>query len=125
MDKPSKNMVNWFEIAVDDMDRAQQFYEAVFQTKLEDSQMPGMDMKMFPWNHDAPGAAGALVKSEHYQPSASGTVVYFGVENLDNELSRVEENGGKIIVPKMGIGEHGFIAQFTDTEGNRIALHSM
>jgi predicted enzyme related to lactoylglutathione lyase len=40
-------------------------------------------------------------------------------------LGRIEQAGGRTLVPKTSIGEHGFIAHFIDSEGNRVALHSM
>ena len=70
------------------------------------------------------GAAGTLVKAEGYSPSHEGSVVYFNVSEIEGTLERVEQNGGRTLMPKMGIGEHGFIAHFEDSEGNRVALHS-
>ena len=120
------NAVNWFEIPVKDMNRAKKFYGAVLDVELMDMPSPDQksEMAAFPWAQDAPFSAGALFKSEGYEPSATGTTVYFHCDDLNNELSRVEENGGKVVFPKMPIGEHGFISHVIDTEGNRIALHS-
>jgi predicted enzyme related to lactoylglutathione lyase len=73
----------------------------------------------------APGAAGSLVKGQSYEPSHAGTVVYFSVDDIVETLRRINANGGKMLVPKKSIGEYGFIANFEDTEGNRLALHSM
>ncbi len=118
------NAVNWFEIPVKDMSRAKKFYSSVFNKELMDMNNPEMEMSAFPWKDDAPYSAGALVKCEGYEPSKVGTVVYFRCDDLENELGRIEANGGKTLVPKTSIGEHGFIAHFSDTEGNRVALHS-
>jgi hypothetical protein len=71
------------------------------------------------------GATGSLVKGETYVPSHDGTVVYFSVENIEETLARVKTQGGKELFPKTNIGEWGFIAQFEDSEGNRLALHAM
>ena len=69
---------------------------------------------------------GAIVEGEGYEPAASGSIVYLnGGDDLATPLSRVESAGGKVVVDKMDIGENGYIAQFMDTEGNRVALHSM
>ncbi len=118
-----RNYVNWFEIPVEDLDRAAGFYEAAFDVKLESMEMPGMAMKAFPMNMDAPHAAGCLIKSEFSKPSADGTLVYFAVPSIEGTVAKIEKAGGQIIAPKMSIGENGFIAQFMDTEGNRVALH--
>lgn len=118
--------VGWFEIPVRDMSRAMHFYEAVFNCKLSRNRMGPLDMAWFPWEDQGKGAGGSLVQNEEfYVPSANGALVYFSSGNLAVELSRVEKAGGKIIVPKKLIApDVGYMGLFTDTEGNRIALHS-
>ncbi len=118
------NPVNWFEIPVKDLDRAKKFYESVFGVKLQMEEMGPMKMAWFPMLQDASGAAGSLVKADGYTPSHEGTVVYLSVEDIEVTLAKIKANHGKTLLPKMGIGEYGFIAQFEDTEGNRVALHS-
>jgi uncharacterized protein len=119
------NLANWFEIPVKDLTRAATFYEKVFDVNLTLEEMNSMEMAMFPMIQDAQGAAGTLTKGESYVPSHAGTVVYFTVENIDETLRRVAANGGRTFMPKTAIGQYGFIAQYEDTEGNRLALHSM
>ncbi|HXX57573.1 MAG TPA: VOC family protein [Thermodesulfovibrionales bacterium] len=119
------NPVNWFEIPVKDIERARAFYEKVFDTELTPEEMGPYTMTFFPWTESAPGAAGTLIKGESYEPSHSGTVVYFSVEDIEETLRKINANGGKTLLPKKSIGEYGFIAHFEDTEGNRLALHSM
>ena len=119
------NPVNWFEIPVLEMPRAKKFYEIVFGYQLSLQEMGSLVMAWFPMVQGSPGATGTLIKAEAYTPSHSGTMVYFSVPDIDVVLQRVEDAGGKIINPKYGIGEHGFVAHFEDCEGNRIALHSV
>ena len=119
------HVVNWFEIPVKDLDRAVRFYEKAFDVKLSTEEMAGLKMAMFPFKQGAPGAAGSLVQGASYEPSHAGSVVYFTVEDIPEALRRITANGGKTLMPKTGIGEYGSIAQFEDTEGNRLALHSM
>jgi predicted enzyme related to lactoylglutathione lyase len=119
------HIANWFEIPVKDLDRAAKFYEKVFDVKLSREDMAGLKMAMFPFTQGAPGAAGSLVQAESYVPSHAGSIVYFSVEDIPETLRRINANGGKTLMPKTGIGEYGFIAQYEDTEGNRLALHSM
>lgn len=126
----NQNSVGWFEIYVDDMDRAKAFYETVFQITLDTMAMPegseGMTMVSFPMvDMTAPGAPGALVKMSEYGPSATGTIVYFNCDDCGVEISRVEAAGGSVIKAKESIGEYGYMALFTDTEGNTIGLHSV
>jgi predicted enzyme related to lactoylglutathione lyase len=119
------HIANWFEIPVKDLDRAIKFYEKVFDVQLSPEDMGGMKMALFPFTQDAPGAAGSLIKGESYEPSHAGTVVYFSVEDISETLRRINTNGGKTLMPKTAIGQYGFIAQYEDTEGNRLALHSV
>jgi hypothetical protein len=119
------NPVNWFEIPVRDLARAREFYEKVFALELNPEEMGPYSMTFFPWTEGAPGAAGSLIKGETYEPSHGGTVVYFSVDDIEETLRKVNAHGGKTLLPKKAIGEYGFIAHFEDTEGNRLALHSM
>lgn len=120
------NPVNWFEIAATDLERAKNFYTEVFQRPLQFVDFPDSPMyMMYSEDQAAKGSGGAIVKSEGNTPSADGTIVYFTCEDVNNEAGRVESAGGKLLFPKMSIGEFGFIAQFIDTEGNRVGLHSM
>lgn len=119
------NMVGWFEIPVNDMDRAKAFYEAVFKIDIQIVDFGGMLMGCFPYEEGKEGAAGTLIKQDTYIPSQEGTLVYFICEDVQNELDRIEAAGGKLYQPKTQISpEHGFMAAFIDTEGNRVALHS-
>ena len=118
------NPVNWFEIPVDDLDRAKKFYESVLGVELKLGDMGSWKMAMFAGKQGEPGASGTLMESEGYTPSKDGRLVYFSVEDIDDTLEKVKENKGKVLMPKKDIDEHGFIAHFEDCEGNRVALHS-
>jgi len=122
------NVVGWFEIPVNDMERAIKFYETVFEYKLSRHQMGSADMAWFPMVEEGIGAAGSLIYySEVYTPSAEGTLIYFTAfsGDLALELSRIENAGGKVLQEKTLISEEiGYMGLFLDTEGNRIAIHS-
>lgn len=118
------NPVNWFEIPVNDLDRAKRFYETVFGFQLSLNEMGPMKMAWFPMTTGGGGATGTLMKSGGYTPSHAGTLVYFSVPDIKGTLAKVDANGGQTLMPKTGIGEHGYIAHFQDCEGNRVALHS-
>lgn len=122
------NVVGWFEIPVEDMERAVKFYEKVFGFKLERNKLGPLDMAIFPQIPGGKGTAGSLVHHvEHYKPSAEGTVIYFTSPSGDvkNELEKVVKAGGKMIRPKTQISEElGYMGIFLDSEGNRIAVHS-
>lgn len=121
------NPINWFEIPVTDMTRAMSFYETVLEFKLSLHEFPGMQMAWFPNAPKASGATGCLMLAPaHYTPSHEGTLVYFSVKDIDAVLDRVPTHGGKVLRPKMALGgEHGFVAHFEDSEGNRVALHAV
>jgi predicted enzyme related to lactoylglutathione lyase len=117
------NAISWFEIPVQDLPRAQRFYETVLGAKLKPELFFGLEMAIF--TRGAPGAVGgALVKGTAFRPSADGAVVYLDTgAGLDAALARVEAAGGKVVLPRTDIGGPGFIALVVDTEGNRVGLH--
>ena len=124
----NNNVVGWFEIPVTNMDRAIKFYEEVFDFKLSRHILGPIDMAWFPAMEDGPGTPGSLVYNERaYKPSMDGVLIYFTAQSgdLSIELGKVEKSGGKILLPKTQIStEVGYMALLTDSEGNRIALHS-
>jgi predicted enzyme related to lactoylglutathione lyase len=128
MTTPTKNPFTWVEIYVNNMSRAQKFYETVLDIKLVEMPMEGMgnlQMLSFPWAENEPNISGALVKMDDMGPGAGGTLVYFTCTDCSVEEGRVEKAGGKILQPKMSIGEHGYCSIVMDTEGNHVGLHSM
>ena len=122
---PERLPVGWFEIYVDDMARAQRFYEAVFDIKLQALNSPVIKMLAFPMPGDLPGCTGALVQMPGGgRPKGNSVIIYFSCLDCATEAARVSQNGGKIFKEKFSIGEYGFIALVEDTEGNMIGLHS-
>lgn len=122
------NAINWFEIPASNYERAKKFYSEVLGQDIIDHDMGDKAMKygIFPYDMESHKIGGALIEMEGMNPSTDGSTVYLnGGDNLNDPLSRVEAAGGKILMPKTDINENGFIAQFMDTEGNRVALHSM
>jgi predicted enzyme related to lactoylglutathione lyase len=123
-----KNAVSWVEIPATDLNRAQQFYETIFDIKMIPLDMENIKMRMFPLT-DMMGIGGALCDSGGFhKPSATdGLLVYLNANpDLQIVLDKIETAGGKIILHKTEISpDHGHMAIFNDTEGNRIALHSV
>jgi predicted enzyme related to lactoylglutathione lyase len=119
------NAINWFEIPVVDFDRAKKFYEILLGEELHLMEAMGMKSAFFPADLENVGIGGCIMQGPGYEPSNKGSLVYLnGGEDLIVPLSRVEEAGGKILMPKTDIGQNGFMAQFEDTEGNKLAFHS-
>ncbi len=116
-----KNAINWFELPVQDLGRAQEFYETVLCVKLRGETFAGKPMAIFPY---AEGVGGALVKDARFRPSPDGAVVYLDVRGeLDGCLARAQAAGGKVVLPRTDIGAPGFIGMIVDTEGNHVGLH--
>ncbi|MBS1653763.1 MAG: VOC family protein [Bacteroidetes bacterium] len=120
------NSLNWFEIPVLEMGRAKHFYQVAFSIHMQDMEMMGMRMAMFPGENGSGKVSGALVQSENHTPSQDGVLVYLNANpDMTPVLERIEKEGGHIVLPKTQISpEIGYMAFFIDTEGNKIALHS-
>lgn len=117
------NPVNWFEIPVTDLTRAKGFYEATLSIEIAITEMGPNQMGWFPMEMGLSGAAGTLIQGDGYTPSHEGSLVYLNVDAIDPTLAAIEKAGGKTLVPRTSIGQHGYIAHFEDSEGNRVALH--
>ncbi len=115
--------VVWCDIPVKDLERSLKFYSAILGAEVEKGEYQGFAMGILPYKE---GIGGCLYTSEKDEPSPKGPLVYLNANGrLDEALSVVEKNGGKILIPKESIGEHGFRGVILDSEGNRIALHSV
>lgn len=112
----------WYEIPVFDYERAKKFYESIFNIKIFTEDFGNFKMGIFP--HKEVGCA--LCFGQGYKPGQEGTLVYMNAEpDLDTVLNRIVKAGGKVLREKNMISaEHGFMAVFVDSEGNRLALHS-
>jgi uncharacterized protein len=121
------NAIGWFDLYVDDIDRASAFYETVFRKRLETMGDPTGQtvLQGFPAHMNAYGAAGALVKSAHARPGPGGTMIYFSVENCAVEEARVVAAGGLVLRSKFSIGQFGWVTLCMDTEGNPFGMNSM
>lgn len=120
--------ISWFEIPTTDLDRAAKFYETILGITLVPMDMPNFQMRMFPVEDMMTGVSGALTLApDFYKPQDNGTLVYLNANpDVQLVLDRIEAAGGKIVVPKTQISaDIGHMAVFIDTEGNRVALHSI
>lgn len=118
------NVINWFEIPATDFDRAKDFYTKVLEGDMHVQEMMGIKMGFLPM--DGEGVGGAICQGEGYTPTTDGAKIYLsGGEDLSTPLARVEDAGGKVVVPKTKISDEiGYFAMFIDTEGNNMAFHS-
>ena len=117
------NRAVWFDIPAADLDRAAAFYAAVLGIKVQKEQMPGGAFCVLEHHN---GNGGCLVKGEPDASSSRGILLYLNVDGrIRDAVELVERKGGRVLQPVHGIGPHGFRAIVVDSEGNRVALHSM
>lgn len=118
-------MIAIVEIPTSNFSRAVTFYEAILGITIEEIEMDGLRMGLFP--NDGESVSVQLINGSEFKPSADGTIVYLnGGKDLQEVADKIEKHGGKIVVPKIEIGpEMGFYAMFVDTEGNKLGLHSI
>ncbi len=121
----TNNALNWFEIPVTDLSRAERFYGAVLNGELRRGTVAGVDMAVLPYTQGS-GVGGALVRADRYVPSTQGIVVYLDAGgDLDGAMARVTAAGGQLVGDKIKLSDQiGSIAYFDDPEGNRVGLHS-
>lgn len=120
--KKHTNPVVYFEIPVQDMSRAVTFYSKVFGFAFESEVIDHNEMAIFPFSEENSGISGALAKGEIYKPTIDGVLIYFKADDIDTLLERAVANGGEMMYPKTSNGAYGSVAEFRDSEGNRIAL---
>src|SRR3989337_2671475 len=115
-----KNLISIVEIPTEDVSRAVTFYQAVLNISIEEIEMGGVRMGLFP--NDGENVVVQLINGSEYKPSIDGTIVYLNAkDDLQTVANKIEANGGEIVVPKTEIGpEMGFYAMFRDTEGNKL-----
>lgn len=121
-----KNAINWFEIPVQNIEKAKKFYETILGADMQIMEAMGMKTAFFPADLKNGSIGGCLMEGQGYEPSQKGSLVYLnGGEDLSIPLSKVEAAGGKVLLPKTSLGPNGFMAHFADSEGNKIGLHSI
>ena len=122
------NALNWFEIPATDSERARKFYESIFDIQMDTRNMMGMEMTFFPYDMQSQSGkvSGAVVKSDMHKPGMDGAIIYLNANpSIQAVIDRIEPAGGKILMPRTQITEDiGYMAFFTDSEGNRMALHA-
>ena len=123
---PQTNAIDWFEIPVRDIDRAQAFYEKLLGAPMRRETITGNTLAVF--SYAETGVGGCLMAGESAPaPSTSGTLIYLNAgPRLDDTLARVDAAGGRITTPKVQLPDGmGCFAHVADTEGNRIGLHAL
>lgn len=117
-----QNIGTYFEIPVENLDRATQFYRSVFGFEFTVNEIHGNQMAFFPFKEGVKGITGALAQGEVYKPSLTGTLIYLASDDIDASVKKILESGGEVLFPKTEVPEYGWVAEFKDSEGNRVAL---
>ncbi len=81
-------------------------------------------MAFFPYESGSGKATGAITQSEMHKPGKEGSIIYLKTNPNLNPFIEKAKAGGKVLVPKSGIGENGFVAFIEDTKGNKVGVHS-
>ena len=119
------HLVTWVSIPSSDFDRAVKFYSEVTGLKLEvkgeGEQRMATSLTESEWN-DTIGFG--VTADPSIKPGPNGPRLYIAAPDMEGLLGKVEENGGKVLVPKTAMGEMGFWGLMEDSEGNHIGLHS-
>ena len=118
------NPVGWFEIYVNDMQRAKTFYQTLFSVELTRIENPDLELWAFPMSMNHYGSSGALAKMPGLKAGGNSILVYFSSIDCATEVDKVIALGGQIHKPKTSIGAYGNIALLIDTEGNMFGVHS-
>ena len=116
------NIGTYFEIPVDNIERAIKFYAGIFGVDFSRDNIHGNEMAFFPFSEDGSGITGALAKGDIYKPSLSGSLIYLNTPNIEESIVKIGEQGGEILFPKTEVPNYGWVAEFKDCEGNRVAL---
>lgn len=115
------NIGTYFEIPVNDLDRAIKFYSFVFDCDFVRDVIHDCEMAYFPLN-EGQGISGALAKGDIYKPSIEGSLIYLSTFDIDAVIKKVLEIGGEELFPKTEVPNIGYSAEFKDCEGNRVGL---
>ena len=114
-----------FEVPFDDADRAREFYREVFGWQIQP--MPEMDYNMVSTGPvsdqgmpSEPGYIGGGMMQR--QAPYTSPVLTLEVDDIDATIVAVEKQGGAAVGEKMAVGDMGFAAYFTDSEGNVMGL---
>lgn len=99
-----------------------EFYSKVFQIDFETTEIDGHPMALFPSDESGPGCSGALAQGDSYVPSVDGPRVYFQVDDAEGTIGRALELGSKLLYPVTRVSQSLLVAEFNDSEGNRLAI---
>lgn len=108
-----------FEINVDDVSRAKDFYEKVFKWKIQSWEGNPEYNLIEAGEESEEGINGGLQKRENPEDQIFN---YISVSSVDEAKDLIEKNGGTIESPKISVPGVGHFYMFKDTEGNKLGV---
>lgn len=116
----------WFEIHVDDIDAAADFYATVFGWSYQPIAGFALGKYLMISTKAGVPAGGALAEtSRPHRPEVESTLLYLQVDDIPGTVEAVLAAGGSLHRPYLDIGgEHGFCAIVRDPQGNHVGLWS-
>ena len=115
--------LTWFEIPVEDFERAKIFYSNLFDYAMPEIRRDNETLGLLPYDG---GVGGAIIKAKGYSPSRTGSLIYLNANGImDSLIKNLEKLEAEITFEKTLISDSvGYIAIFIDSEGNRVGLRS-
>jgi len=104
-----------FEIAADNPERAVKFYQKVFGWKIEKWAGPVDYWLVTTGENKEPGINGAITEKSDYVTATTNTI---SVASFEDAVKKIEEAGGKQLMPKTAVPGIGYMTYCKDTEGN-------
>ena len=111
--------ISYLDFSADEPDRAVNFYRNVFDWQINKWDGPREFWEIKTGESDEPGIDGGLSKRERI---GEWITPFINIKSIEQYISKIESNGGKIIQPKTAIPTIGYTLLFKDTESNTIGL---
>ncbi|MGQ0540842.1 MAG: VOC family protein [Blastocatellia bacterium] len=119
---PKHGEICWRELATKDLDAATTFYKELFGWNLEQSKVTPMVYKEIHFNGEAVGGMMAIDASWGENPPPSHWSAYIAVDNADETVAKIKENGGGVRQEPFDAPGVGRIALVNDPSGANFAL---
>ncbi len=117
------NRAVWFDIPVTDLTRATAFYAEVLAIKVDQQSFGEFQFSVL--DHQD-GNGGCLVPKPDEIAADRGILLYLNVNGrIRDAVAKAKDKGGQVVEDVHSIGPHGYRAMLLDSEGNRVALHSV
>ena len=118
--KKQHGAFSWNELMTSDVAGAKAFYSEMFGWNMSDDPMPEGTYTTLKVGDNMVGGMMAIPAKAKGMPSTWGS--YVTVDDVDNQIKRAEQLGGKVIVPAQDIPDVGRFAVISDPQGAMLTL---